>query len=294
MIRRTLIYAAAFLAAYSLLLAILGTRPWFSVQSHWQDNLVRFQEFAAVSPRPDYVIIGTSLVRGLDAKAIDPASYNLAAIGGNVLTGLEVVAHQPTLPRILFVEMSSMILQDGAEGITDNALRPVFAQLRPWVPMLRERYQPANLLGWAFGDRLLRGALDLGSVPLLSPHPGQAPRDEARFGEELNRAVAERQTLHEAMKLSSRCTGLKRRLDDLIRRGVRIVLLEMPHHPLVMATPRFRQVHDALTSTFPDTGYRWIRPASGHRYDTTDAIHLAAHELVAYQDAIAAEISRVR
>jgi len=56
-------------------------------------------------PIPDVVLVGSSLTFRLSEEYFEtPRLRNLALAGGSPLTGLEIVAHQSQLPKIILVE----------------------------------------------------------------------------------------------------------------------------------------------------------------------------------------------
>lgn len=293
MIKRTLLYTVGLLLAYSVILEIPTMRHRFAVQSLWQDNLIRFQEFTFQQPRPEHVIVGSSLVRNIDTTAISPTCYNLAASGGNVLSGLKVLSRQSQLPQVVFVEVT-MFMNDETEGLADNTVRPVFAQLRPWLPMLRERYQPANFFAAAIGAHVIQRMLTFAPSPLAAaaPNEGALPA-QTRLAETRAREIARRQTLLDPQTISARATLLQQHIDALIVRGARVVIIDLPHDAQVMDTPRIRQMRDALSAQFPSSTYTWIRPDPTRAYDTTDAIHLTKPELQSYERAMHQQIRKL-
>src|SRR3984893_13520255 len=56
-------------------------------------------------PIPDVVLVGSSLTFRLKEEYFTtPGLRNLALAGGSPVTGLEIVANQPRLPRVILVE----------------------------------------------------------------------------------------------------------------------------------------------------------------------------------------------
>ena len=70
-----------------------------------------------------------------------------------------------------------------------------------------------------------------------------------------DRAVRERATPFDPPKLARLCAELRQQVESLQARGVRVTLMELPHDPQVMATPRYRQVSSAVQN-------RWHSPNS--------------------------------
>ncbi len=289
MIKRTLITAALLFIANNLLLAIPAVRSCFTVQSLWQDNIIRYQEYT-LAPPPRCVLLGTSLSRGFKTEWLGDACYNLSATGGNVLLGLDVVLRNSAQPKIVLIE-TTRLMQDGAEGIVENTFRPVFHELRPLLPALRERYQPANLGGWLLGEHALRSTLSLLRIPVQTQTPTESVRDPSRFQQQLALNLQSHQSTHHPARLEIRCQKLQAALAQLRAQGIRPIIFELPLDSAVMNTPAVRQLDQALRIHFPDTRYEWIRPDHSRAHETTDGIHLTSVELKSYAEKIRAVLA---
>jgi hypothetical protein len=281
MIKRSLLWGVALFFLYQVFLLIPAAPTRFTVQSLWQDNLVRTQEYLLLDRAPDLVIVGSSLSRGFEPAWFGDRCYNLAATGGNVLSGLEVIRRADHSPKRVLVE-TNMIMQDEIEGLLENAYRPVIGPLRAHLLPLRERYQPANFGGWLLGDQLLRTALQAAHVPVFLERQIHAVRDPARFPQFLTVQQEARRRMHEPRKLQNKIDRLKSVLNDLKARGVQCMLVEMPFDSSLAELPETKQVSQSLTENFPADRYMWIRPDKAHDYETTDGVHLTENELSAF------------
>ncbi len=291
MILRSCLVACGLLCAYQLVVGLAGTRRYFHVQSLWQDNLIRCQDYV-LRPPPPAVVVGTSLSRGFSGDALGPDFYNLAVTGGNVLTGLDTVLRAGPKPRIVIIE-TSRLMQDGAEGVEENVFRPGFLQLRPHFASLRERYQPANLGAWVLAELALRPALNVLQVPVQSAVPAGSRRDEKRFPALLALTRESHSHLHDEARLVARCDALRVRIDRLKQLGITAVLLDMPFDSSLADAPAVAQQRRVIDAAFPAASHPWIRPAADHHYATTDGIHLTESELRDYAATIRATVARL-
>ena len=289
MITRSCLFAIALLICYELYLLTPGAQSRVAVQSFWQDNLIRAQDYVLAKEPPHTVITGTSLSRGLAAEWFGDRCFNLSFIGGNVLTDLNLILRAPRRPEVVLIECN-MLMKDETSGVMDNAFRPVQSSLRPLLLFLRERFQPANVAAWLLGDQLLRKILPLAGVPVQTTSHTDSIRDSARFAtflEQTRQAYAE--TLP-ADQLAAKIQRMRQAIDSLQKAGVRCYLVEMPMDEAVARAPGLLQIHEALAAAFPSPPYSWIRPGGNRNYETTDGLHLTTTELRAYASWIRARL----
>jgi hypothetical protein len=141
MIKKTLLIALGIFLVYNLCLGRRSFRDHFVVQSQWQENITKAQEYLLDDRPHPYVLVGSSLFGRLIEADLGPGFRNIAFSGGSLFTGLELVARKPADTKIVFIE-TNMILRDTDEAVLSNAFRPVLAPLRTYLPGLRERCQP--------------------------------------------------------------------------------------------------------------------------------------------------------
>src|SRR4030081_4138301 len=79
-------------------------------------SLITLNRYAK-KPIPDFVLVGSSLTFRLKEEYFaTPRLRNLALAGGSPVTGLEIVANQPRLPKIILIETNVL------SRSTDDAL----------------------------------------------------------------------------------------------------------------------------------------------------------------------------
>src|SRR5260221_1998057 len=110
------ISAATLLIACGLATAWFGNGLQLPSTTTRDGTLITLNRYAK-EPIPDVALVGSSLTFRLKEEYFaTPRLRNLALAGGSPVTGLEIVASQPRLPRIVLVETN--VLSPG----TGNAL----------------------------------------------------------------------------------------------------------------------------------------------------------------------------
>ena len=103
---RCALSAAVLLFACGLATAWFGNGLQVPATTTRDGTLITLNRYARESV-PDVVLVGSSLTFRLKEEYFaTPGLRNLALAGGSPVTGLEIVANQPRLPRIVLVEMN--------------------------------------------------------------------------------------------------------------------------------------------------------------------------------------------
>lgn len=96
--------AAALLVACAMATAWFGNGLQLPSTTTRDGTLITLNRYAR-EPVPDVVLVGSSLAFRLKEEYFATRSLrNLALAGGSPVTGLEIVANRPSLPRIVLVE----------------------------------------------------------------------------------------------------------------------------------------------------------------------------------------------
>src|ERR1700712_6103237 len=103
-------FAKCGFSAVTLFLACGFASAWFGnglqlpTTTTRDGTLITLNRYAR-EPIPDIVLVGSSLTFRLKEEYfVTPGLRNLALAGGSPLTGLEIVANQPRLPRLILIE----------------------------------------------------------------------------------------------------------------------------------------------------------------------------------------------
>ena len=280
MIKRIFILAAVFFVLYNLCLIAMPLRDRFVVQSQAQENIAKAQEFLLDTHTVPFVVVGSSLGARLTEERLGPKFCNLAFSGGSAFTGLELIERRPGATKIVFIE-TNMLMRGKDEGVLANAFRPVFSNLRNYLPGLRERWQPANFVAGKVGEKIVAGALS----PLTRMH-SQTQKNNSPDNQDVlfQRLLADEHGIYanapDQIKLGAQIDKLKERVKGFEARGIRCVFVEMPIDASLIDLPLASTVRSALFEGFPPRSYRWVLPQAGRKYITTDGSHLTGEEAV--------------
>jgi len=293
MIVRSSVVALCLFFFYNALLGLKSLRKQFAVQSQWQENIVKAQEYPLMATPKPGVIVGSSLSAKLAGTALEDACYNLSFSAEGPFTGLEIVRRHPITPRVVFIE-TNLLVREENRTVVDGAFRPVISDLRPYLPALRERYQPANLisggLGVGFVSQLVKIKQQFWPVPRSAQQRKEG--EKPLFKQSLAMKITQYNVPAKAEVIKRHTSEMKASVSDLERRGARCVFVEMPVDQALLALPRSTQVRDALKEPFPPFKYVWIGPEEGRRYVTTDGVHLAKSEAIDFAQRLRAELER--
>jgi len=216
-------------------------------------------------PVPDVVLVGSSLTFRLSEEYFEnPRLRNLALAGGSPLTGLEIVARQSQLPKIILVETN--ILSRPADNVlvekstSKRRVEPLF--LRPlrsgvagyenWMHKPVSHSQIADTL-----NRLIM----------------RAPSDfDNRIYVE--RAVSQLDALDPSAVVRMSVEIMRELIPELEERGAKVFLFELPYIDQVEKTRAATVTHEAVHAAFPEPG-RWL-PIDVERSDLrwADGVHL--------------------
>jgi len=258
MIARALMVMFLLLAGYSGLLALYPSDIPIVGHSYQVNNLVRAERVAFGGGTLSNLIVGSSLSGAISHRQLPPGFVSLAFDADGPLSGLEVLSATGRTPLRLFVEMNV------ADGRRDNAnvshvSKFPWAWLRRFVPLFRTSNQPLNLLRSWVGSRM--GLTQKISNPVRVAEGLEHFR--RTFGQEPDVGLL-RQNLARMADV----------LGQLRQRGCAVVLVEFPIHPELRIAVRQRVMMEECLKVFPEPEFRWVRPAAGVEYQTTDGHHL--------------------
>jgi hypothetical protein len=261
--RTALATAAALLLAYALFLRLAPAPAEVHTQSPWQDNLSALERYLRSSAAPPVVLVGSSMGRKLDFGADATCVVNLALTGESSLTGLAALVRSQHQPRLVLVE-TNVADRELNLALLDAAANPLAAM----APVLLTANKPANL-AYSYLYQLKKDKSD-------------APAAESvwRNALDLQRGVYSRPLA--AQGLARRIGQIAGYVREIERRGARVLLFELPVHPVLEETPLARQVRDAFRAALP--GSEWIshEELSGPMaIRTLDGIHLESREAAA-------------
>jgi hypothetical protein len=271
MIKRVLLATLVGLLAYSWFIYRFGADINRTGQTTEQRNMVKAEEFLyEASARYDTIIIGSSLSDRLNTDSLSTNYYNLSLAGLSVLDGIQLVELSQHLPSVVFIETYTLP-RDEPSALVASLNNPTQVLMKRYLPFTRQKYQPAGvfkamLRDWSHGK---------GNAVV----PESAMYVDTAF---LNKAVTER--LEQGSfpppdsLLQNGLLTVRARLEAWRKRGVQIVLYEMPLDARLKELPEHKRVRQLVSRYFPSPDYGHIT-LPPFNYQTTDGIHLT------YQDA---------
>ncbi|MGY8680181.1 hypothetical protein Q2941_20625 [Bradyrhizobium sp. UFLA05-153] len=256
--------AAALLLACGLATAWIGAALQQPAVTTRDGSLITLNRYVR-EPVPDVVLVGSSVTWRLKEEYFSrPRVRNLALAGGSPVTGLEIVAKQPRLPKIILIETN--VLSRAVDGA------------------LVERFTGAERAGALF-LRPVRTAI--AAFETLNHAPPDAAKARAEREDLLSqspsgfdnhvyveRAVGEMNAEEPSARAKDNATLIKQLIGEIERRGGRAFLIAVPFSPEIEATSSVRATRTIVQDAFPDQG-AWLAidaPLSELRW--ADGVHL--------------------
>jgi hypothetical protein len=236
---------------------------------------------------PDIVLVGSSVTWRLKEEYFAlPSVRNLALAGGSPVTGLEIVAAQPRLPKLVLIESNiltretdaALVARFSADGAAQALwLRPVrslVAALETWT-----HAPPSPAQARAEQQRLL----------------GQPP---ATFDNRIHRdrAVAQMNEGDATAPVRANVLRIRQLIDDIVRRGSRVRLIAIPFEPEIERSRLVTSSQQIVRAAFPnEASWLEIDPPRGE-LRWADGVHLDERSALlvvrAIEAALGAELAR--
>jgi hypothetical protein len=267
--------AAVILAACAVATARFGhglQLPATTARDGAVDTLNRYFD----DPVPDVVLVGSSLTFRLKEEYFaTPRLRNLALAGGSPVTGLEILADQRQLPKLIVVETNvlsrqpdtGLIERFSAAGRQSLFFRPVRTAVAAYENFM---HAPAT-------HSQVAGALQ----QLIAQPPSNF--DNHIY---LQRALQDRETADPTAAATANVALMKSLIKSLEARGARVLLMELPCEAPIEASRYARITGRIVRKAFPDAS-RWLqidvdredlRWADGVHLDERSAV-LVSHAL---------------
>jgi hypothetical protein len=214
---------------------------------------------------PDVVVVGSSVAWRLKEEYFSlPRVRNLALAGGSPVTGLEIVANRPNVPKIVLIE-TNILTREPDSGLIERfsggarmealLLRPVRTAIAGYETWNHAAPDPAQ--AHAERDRLL-----------LQP-PGTF--DNKVY---LDRALEQMNEGDPTVPARANVVRIRQLIEELQRRGTRAFLIHVPFAPEIEGSRMVRMTNEIVNEAFPDRGL-WLPidpPRDELRWD--DGVHL--------------------
>jgi hypothetical protein len=247
-------FARCGLSAVMLLLACGVATAWFGSglqlpSTTTRDGTLITLNRYAKEPIPEVALVGSSLTFRLKEEYFaTPKLRNLALAGGSPVTGLEIVANQSRLPRIVLVEANVL------SRATDTALVERYSRSGNAEPVF---FRPIRAAVAAY-ENWLHAPLSHAQVSFALNQLVEQP--PSSFDSHIYADRALQQFNAEDPSIAARMNA--RRIEQLIpeieRRGTRVLLFELPYSEQLESSRLARLTREIIHSQFPDPD-RWLR-----------------------------------
>jgi hypothetical protein len=216
-------------------------------------------------PVPDVVLVGSSLTFRLSEEYFGTNRFrNLALAGGSPLTGLEIIARQTQLPRVVLVE-TNILSRPADDALVDKYTN----QRRMRAPFLRPlRYAVALYENWMHAPAS-HSQVSTKLDRLIMQPPGDF--DNRVYVE---RAVSQFNALDPSPVVRTSVDLIQRLILELEGRGTKVFLFELPYPEPVENSQAARVTREIVRAAFPEPG-RWL-PIDVTRSELrwADGVHL--------------------
>jgi hypothetical protein len=263
-------FAKCGFSAVTLLLACGFATAWFGNGLQLPSTTTRDGALITLNrytkePIPDVVLVGSSLTFRLKEEYFaTPRLRNLALAGGSPVTGLEIVANQPRLPRIVLVE-ANVLSRPTDTALVERYSRSVDAEPVFFRPI---RTAVAAYESWVHAP-LSHTQVSFALSRLLAQPPSDF--DNRIYADRaLQQFNAEDPTLAARMNI--------KRIEQLIpaveQRGARVLLFELPYSDQLEDSRSAKITREIVHTKFPDPE-RWLHIDSTRReLRWADGVHL--------------------
>jgi hypothetical protein len=257
-------------SAVMLLLACGFATAWFGnglqlPSTTTRDGTLITLNRYAKEPVPDVILVDSSLTFRLKEEYFaTPRLRNLALAGGSPVTGLEIVANQPRLPRIVLVEANVL------SRPTDTTLVERYSRRDNAEPLI---FRPIRTAVAAY-ENWLHAPLSHTQVALtLRQLLDQPPND---FDNHIyaERALLQLNSEDPTVAARINVSRIEQLIPAIEQRGARVLLFELPYSEQIEGSRSAKITREIVRTKFSDPD-RWLRIDStrnGLRW--ADGVHL--------------------
>lgn len=268
------------LALYQILIFGDIVRPSDGI-NQWQNNIIKVQRYWYDSFEDiQLVMVGSSLMANIPARAIGKEAINLGMAGGCTQTGLEIVARSQHTPKIVLAEINDTLERQSDRDLLESLNHPFLSPLRRYFSMFREEYKPVSVF-----VSLLQGDTREEEVEIEDIEGEEELNIASALREqEIERLVRENKiSLPDNLKilLQQEANEIEQQVKVLEKKGVRVVFVDIPRENEITKTPRQQEVKSLMHSLFPPNQYDWLEAPAG-KWKTSDGLHLIPKEVNRY------------
>jgi hypothetical protein len=210
-------------------------------------TLITLNRYAR-EPTPEMVLVGSSLTFRLKEEYFaTPGVRNLALAGGSPVTGLEIVANQPRLPKIILVEANVL------SRPTDTALVEKYSRRGNIEPLF---FRPIRTAVAAYENRL-HVSLSHAQVSLALDQLLEQPPSNFDSHVYADRALEEWDAEDPAVAVQTNAMRIKQLIPAIEQRGARVLLFELPVSEQLEESRSAKTTREIVHAAFPDPD-RWL------------------------------------
>jgi hypothetical protein len=236
-----------------LLLACGAATAWFGDRLQLPSTTTRDGRQATLNryvrePVPDVVLVGSSLtVRLKEEYFTTPRLRNLALAGGSPVTGLEIVANQSRLPRIILVETNVLSRR------TDTALIEKYSKADNARPLF---FRPIRTAVAAYENRIHAPLNHAQVAAALQQLLEQPPSDfDSRIY--ADRAFEEWNADDPTIAVQMNVSRIQQLTASIEQAGARVLLFELPCSAQLEESRYAEITREIVRAEFPDPA-RWL------------------------------------
>jgi hypothetical protein len=199
-------------------------------------------------PIPDVVLVGSSLTFRLKEEYFTtPRLRNLALAGGSPVTGLEIVANQPRLPRVILVEANVL------SRSTDAALVVKYSRADDARPLF---FRPIRFAVAAYENRL-HAALNHAQVSSSLRQLLNQPPSDFDNHVYVDRGLEQWNADDPTAAVQMNVTRFAQLIPAIERRGARVLFFELPCSAQLERSRFAKITREIVHTAFPDPG-QWL------------------------------------
>jgi hypothetical protein len=273
-------FAKCGFGAAMLLLACGAATAWFGDRLQLPATTTRDGTLVTLNryvrePVPDVVLVGSSLTFRLKEEYFATSGLrNLALAGGSPVTGLEIVANQSRLPRIILVETNVL------SRATDTALVDKYSKSSDAGPIF---FRPIRTAVAAYENQVHAPLGHAQASAALRQLLQQPPND---FDNHIyvDRARAEWNAEDPTAAVQMNVARIRQLISSIEQAGTRVLLFELPCSAQLDESRLANVTREIVHAAFPDPA-RWLpieytrselRWADGVHLDERSAVIVAA------------------
>jgi hypothetical protein len=249
---------------------------------HQQErNLIKIERFF-YSDRPEnkIVFVGSSLTDNLPTNLISANIVNLGMSGGSSQTGLEIIKIIKSKPNLVLVEITDTIDRGINNEFVSYFQDNISYLSRLYLPMLRAQYRPVSV--FVSYLQKLNNNEQKNKQESLNIKKEESQNKSVPNTSELEKIIINRLIKENSRKLTpveidlitQQAQVIQHQIATLRENQIRVLLYRVPLETQLNDTTRQKEIHQILTSFFPQDTYKWLPELPTKEWKTYDGVHL--------------------